>query len=209
MQHRLMRHAAGFALGLTLATLMGCAGLNRLQAEVSTHPHWPAGIPTGTPTYQWERLPSQRSGPQAAEHDALETAANEVLAQAGWRLDPAQAQWSMQIEGQTQRAPSPPPSNFNLGVGIGIGAGNGHIQLGSMWPATQTSMDRSHVVVLIRPTGSGPIAYETRATREAWGQPNTEQWRALVQAALRDFPLSSARQQTVTIDLTPKDPKTP
>ena len=78
-----------------------------------------------------------------------------------------------------------------------------------MWPATQTPMDRSHVVILIRPTGSGPIAYETRATREAWGQPNPEQWRALVQAALRDFPLSSARQQTVTIDLAPKDKTTP
>ncbi len=209
MQHRLMRHAAGFALGLTLATLMGCASTNRLQAEVSTHPQWPAGIPTGQPTYQWDRLPSLRSGPLARDQDALEAAANEVLAQAGWRLAPAQAQWSVQLEGQTQRAPSPPPSNFNLGVGIGIGVGHGHIQLGSMWPATHTPMDRSQVVVLIRPAGSGPIAYETRATREAWGPPNAQQWRALVQAALRDFPISSARQQTVTIDLAPKAPKTP
>jgi hypothetical protein len=94
-------------------------------------------------------------------------------------------------------------------LNIGIGLGHGHIQLGSMWPATQTPMDRSHVVILIRPTSSGPIAYETRATREAWGQPNAEQWRALVQAALRDFPLSRAQQNTVTIDLAPKDPKTP
>lgn len=209
MQHRLMRRAAGLALGLTLATLMGCAGTNRLQAEVSTHPQWPAGIPTGQPAYQWDRLPSLRSGPQARDEDALEAAANEALAQAGWRLDPAQAQWSVQLEGQTQRAPTPQPSGLNIGIGIGIGLGHGHIQLGSMWPATQTPMDRSHVVILIRPTSSGPIAYETRATREAWGQPNAEQWRALVQAALRDFPLSSARQQTVTIDLAPKDKTTP
>ena len=67
MQHRLMRRAAGLALGLTLATLMGCAGTNRLQAEVSTHPQWPAGIPTGQPAYQWDRLPSLRSGPQARD----------------------------------------------------------------------------------------------------------------------------------------------
>lgn len=209
MQHRLIRIATGLALGLTLATLMGCAGMNRLQAEVSTHPQWPAGIPTGNPTYQWERLPSQRSGPQAAEHDALEAAANEVFARAGWRLDPQQPQWTVQIDGQTERAPSPPPSNFNLGVGIGIGVGHGHIQLGSMWPATQPPMDRSQVVVLIRPAGSGPVAYETRATREAWGQPNAAQWRALVQAALRDFPLSRAQKNTVTIDLAPKDKTTP
>jgi hypothetical protein len=207
MQHRLMRRAAGLALGLTLATLMGCAGTNRLQAEVSTHPQWPAGIPTGQTAYQWDRLPSLRSGPQARDQDALEAAANEALAQAGWRLDPAQAQWSVQLEGQTQRAPTPQPSGLNIGIGIGLG--HGHIQLGSMWPATQTPMDRSHVVILIRPTSSGPIAYETRATREAWGQPNAEQWRALVQAALRDFPLSSARQQTVTINLAPKDKTTP
>ena len=78
-----------------------------------------------------------------------------------------------------------------------------------MWPATQTPMDRSHVVVLIRPVGSGPVAYETRATREAWGQPNAAQWRALVQAALRDFPLGSAREHTATIDLSPKDKTNP
>jgi len=209
MQHRLMRHAAGPALGLTLATLMGCAGTNRLQAEVNTYPQWPAGLPTGQPAYQWDRLPSLRSGPQARDQDALEAAANAVLAQAGWRLDPTQAQWTVQVEGQTQRAPSPPPSNFNLGVGIGIGVGHGHIQLGSIWPAMQTPLDRSHVMVLIRPIGSGPIAYETRATREAWGQPNAEQWRALVQAALRDFPLNRAQQNTVTIDLAPKDKAKP
>jgi hypothetical protein len=70
-------------------------------------------------------------------------------------------------------------------------------------------LDRAQVVVLVRPAGAGPVAYETRASREAWGPPSTEQWRALVQAALRDFPLSRAQQNTVTIDLAPKDPKTP
>ena len=209
MQHRLIRIATGLALSLALATLIGCAGMNRLQADVSTHPQWPAGIPTGTPTYQWERLPSQRSGPQATELNALEAAANEILAQAGWRLDPQQPQWTVQVDGQTQRAPSPPSSPFNLGVGIGIGVGHGHIQLGSMWPTTPTPMDRSQVVILIRPAGSGPVAYETRATREAWGQPSPAQWRALVQAALRDFPLSRAQKNTVTLDLAPKDKTTP
>jgi hypothetical protein len=209
MQHRLIRIATGLALSLTLSALMGCAGMNRLQAEVSTHPQWPAGIPTGTPTYQWDRLPSLRSGPQARDQDALEVAANESFARAGWRLDTQQPQWTVQVDGQTQRPPSPPPSHFNLGIGIGIGVGHGHIQLGSMWPATQIPMDRSQVVVLIRPVGSGPIAYESRATREAWGQPNAAQWRALVQAALRDFPLSRAQQNTVTIDLAPKDKAKP
>jgi hypothetical protein len=207
MQHLLKHSTRRATAALALALLAGCAGTQSLQAEVSTLPQWPAGIPTGQPAYQWDRLPSLRSGPQARDQDALEAAANEALAQAGWRLDPAQAQWSVQLEGQTQRAPTPQPSGLNIGIGIGLG--HGHIQLGSMWPATQTPMDRSHVVILIRPTGSGPIAYETRATREAWGQPNAEQWRALVQAALRDFPLSSARQQTVTIDLTPKDKAKP
>lgn len=209
MQH-LLKHGTRWATAaLALALLAGCAGTQSLQAEVSTHPQWPAGIPTGSPTYQWERLPSLRSGPQARDQDAWEAAANEVLAQAGWRLDPAQAQWSVQLEGQTQRAPTQQPSGLNIGIGIGIGLGHGNIQLGSMWPATQTPMDRSHVVVLIRPTRSGPVAYETRATREAWGQPNAEQWRALVQAALRDFPLNRAQQNTVTIDLAPKDQAKP
>jgi hypothetical protein len=209
MQHRLIRFTAGLALSLSIASLLGCAGLNRLQAEVSTHPQWPAGVPTGNPTYQWERLPSMRSGSAATEQDALEQAAHAVLAQAGWRLDPAQPQWTVQIQGQTQRAATPPPNPFNLGVGIGIGVGHGHIQWGSMWPATPTPMDRTQVVVLIRPNAPGPIAYESRATREAWGQPNAEQWGALVQAALRDFPLSSTRHQTVTIDLAPKGDKAP
>jgi hypothetical protein len=205
MQH-LLKHGTRWATAaLALALLAGCAGTQSLQAEVSTHPQWPAGIPTGAPAYQWERLPSLRSGPQARDQDAWEAAANEVLAQAGWRLDPAQAQWSVQLEGQTQRAPTQQPSGLNIGIGLG----HGNIQLGSMWPATQTPMDRSHVVILIRPTGSGPIAYETRATREAWGQANAEQWRALVQAALRDFPLNRAQQNTVTIDLAPKDQAKP
>ena len=70
-----------------------------------------------------------------------------------------------------------------------------------MWPTTQIPMDRSHVVVLIRPVGSGPVAYETRATREAWGQPNAAQWRALVQAALRDFPQPPAGARQVNIEI--------
>jgi hypothetical protein len=53
------------------------------------------------------------------------------------------------------------------------------------------------------------VAYETRASREAWVPPSTEQWRALVQAALREFPLSRAQQNTVTIDLTPKEKAKP
>lgn len=208
MQH-LLKHITRWAAGaLALVLLAGCAGTRSLQAEVSTHPQWPAGIPTGAITYQWERLPSLRSGPQAAVQDALEAAANEVLAQAGWRLDASLAQWAVSIE-QNLRAPTPPSSNFNLGVGIGIGMGHGHIQLGSMWPQSQAQKDRSQVVVLIRPAGQGPIAYETRASREAWGPPSNEQWRALVQAALRDFPIGSARHDTVTIDLAPKNKPTP
>jgi hypothetical protein len=113
MQHRLIRITTGLVLGLTLATLMGCAGMNTVQATVSAHPQWPAGVPTGQPTYQWERLPSLRSGPKAAEQDALEAAANLALTQAGWRLDAAQAEWTVRIEGQTERAPSPPPNPFS------------------------------------------------------------------------------------------------
>jgi hypothetical protein len=209
MQHLLKLAPRWATAALALALLAGCAGTQSLQAEVSTHPQWPAGIPTGAPAYQWERLPSMRSGPQAAEQDALEAAADAVLAQAGWRLDPAQPQWTLSIEGQNLRTPRPPPSHVNIGIGIGIGVGHGRIQLGSLWPESSPPLDRSQVVLLIRPAAQGPIAYETRASREAWGPPNAEQWRAMVQAALRDFPLSSARQQTVTIDLTPKDKAKP
>ncbi len=209
MQHRLIRIATGLVLGLMLAALMGCASMNTIQVTVSTHPQWPTGIPTGQPTYQWERLPSLRSGPKATEQDALEAAVNQALAQAGWRLSAGLAQWTVRIEGQTERAPSPPLSPFNLGVGIGIGLGHGHIQLGSRWPLTPAPMDRAQVLVLIRPTTQGPIAYESRATGDVWGSPNAAQWYALVQAALRDFPLNTAQDRTVTIDLAPKDTKSP
>lgn len=209
MQHVLTHGTYWATAALVLAVLTGCAGTQSLQAEVSTHPQWPAGIPTGTPAYQWERLPSLRSGPQATEQDALQAAADAVLAQAGWRLDPAQPQWTLSIEGQNLRTARPPPSNVHIGIGIGIGVGHGRIQLGSLWPEPSPPLDRAQVVVLIRPTGPGPIAYETRASREAWGPPSTEQWRALVQAALRDFPLSRAQQNTVTIDLAPKNKTTP
>jgi hypothetical protein len=207
MQQLLKHTLRWITAALALALLAGCAGTQRLQAEVSTHPQWPAGIPTGAPAYQWERLPSMRSGPQAAEQDALEAAADAVLAQAGWRLDPAQPQWTLSIEGQNLRTPKPPTSNVHIGIGIGFG--HGRIQIGSLWPESSPPLDRAQVVVLVRPAGAGPVAYETRASREAWGPPSTEQWRALVQAALRDFPLSRAQQNTVTIDLAPKDPKTP
>ena len=203
MQH-LLKHGTRWATAaLALALLAGCAGTQSLQAEVSTHPQWPAGIPTGAPAYQWERLPSLRSGPLAAEQDALEAAADAVLAQAGWRLAPAQPQWTLSIEGQNLRTARPAPSNVNIGIGIGFG--HGRIQIGSMWPESSPPLDRAQVVVLVRPAGQGPIAYETRASREAWGPPSAEQWRALVQAALRDFPLSRAQQNTVTIDLAPKE----
>lgn len=209
MQH-LLKHGTRWATAaLALALLAACAGTQSLQADVSTHPQWPVGIPTGAPAYQWERLPSLRSGPLAAEQDALEAAADAVLAQAGWRLDTAQAQWTLSIEGQNLRTPRPPQSNVHIGIGIGIGVGHGRIQLGSLWPEPSPPLDRAQVVVLVRPAGAGPVAYETRASREAWAPPSTEQWRALVQAALRDFPLSRAQQNTVTIDLRPKDKITP
>lgn len=209
MQHVLKVSTRWATAALALALLAGCAGTQSLQAEVSTHPQWPAGIPTGAPAYQWERLPSLRSGPQATEQDALEAAADAVLAQAGWRLDPAQPQWTLSIEGQNLRTPRPPPSNVHIGIGIGIGLGHGSIQLGSLWPEPNPPLDRAQVLVLVRPTGPGPIAYETRASREAWTPPSAEQWRALVQAALRDFPLNTAQDRTVTIDLAPKDKAKP
>lgn len=211
MQHPLTHNTrwALAALALALALLGGCAGPRSLQAEVSTHPQWPTGIPSGAPSYQWERLPSLRSGPLTAEQDALEAAANGVLAQAGWRLDAEPAQWTLSLEAQNLRTPRPPSSNVNIGIGIGIGLGQGRIQLGSLWPNPSPPLDRAQVVILIRPAGQGPIAYETRASREAWGSPSAEQWRALVQAALRDFPLNTAVQRNVSIELEPQDKTAP
>lgn len=193
-------------LALSLvAALAGCAGLNTLQADVSTYGEWPAGRSAGT--YAFDRLPSQQAQPDMQA--ALENAASPALAQAGFR--PAAAGESPDVLVQlgsritrTDRGPWDDPLWWSGGFGWRHGPWGGpRWSLGVQY---STPRYEREVALLLRDRASGRPLYEARASNDGVGGPNAEAAAAMFRAAMVDFPRSGVNPRSVTVPLTVQPP---
>ncbi len=195
---------------LTAALLLGgCSGMRLVESQVRATAATPAGgspIESGA-RYRFERLPSQQD---QAETDTLEAIAEAELAEVGLVRDDAGAKYSVQLSTRMEGYlvddwGRPYGSSSGVSTSVFIGTGNVGIGMGSMVgmgmrfpPPTQY---RHEVTLLLRELASNQIVYETRATHEGPWSDRYNILRAVLAAALKDFPNPPAGAQRVTVEI--------
>lgn len=204
--------AAGLVLG-------GCASVMRVDSDVTHHANWPAGAyPAGMVSYTLERLPSQFAGRGPVDQDELERLTRQALASKGWQwVDPtvqtqiqtqAQApapQWRVQVSATQTTLPRAPWDDAPMGAGPrwSLSAGNAGLGVGLGWGMLRSDMPyhlRS-VVLVVRDASQGRVAYEAKAAHDGRWNSTPAIWRAMLDAALTDFPHPGGTHQRVDIDV--------
>lgn len=199
------------ALMLVL-TLAACAGPQRVDNTVQSFARWeqPTGaaapvVPQGPQRYRFERLPSQGDGAATQEQGALEAMARQSLEAYGWTLaeKDADARWTVQVASSTTRTRDPwDDRRSGWSVHGQILAGNGHFFWAPMFmfPADPPDYLRQ-VTLVVRTAPGGQVVYETRAEHDSRWNSTPALWRAIVEAAMKDFPKPPAGPRRVEVDL--------
>ncbi|WP_119156728.1 DUF4136 domain-containing protein [Caldimonas tepidiphila] len=187
------------AIALT-ALLGGCANVRLIESDVSSYGQWPAQRQPGV--FAFERLPSQQA--RAEQQARIEQAALPALEQAGFRPaalgEPASVTVQVGLsEMRHERAPWDDPLwhnslYFGRGGFRGFGAGVG---LGWSMPSPYYVLDAA---VLIRDARTQQVLYETRARHDGRWHDETV-WRALFEAALKDFPMPAISPRRVAVEV--------
>ncbi|GAC1534633.1 MAG: hypothetical protein NVS2B4_15030 [Ramlibacter sp.] len=184
------------ALAGTAAVLLaGCATGYRLDSTVQSFSGLPA-LPA-TPTYRFERLPSQVAQPG---HDQLEALADPALFKAGLRRDDASPRYSVLVSARVTRVVSPwtDPWGYPGGWGYpgawrfggwgphwGLGASYG---FGGPWPSYEQPWYIREVGVLVRDVGSNQVVFESHANNDGPWLDSAAALGAMFDAALQGFP---------------------
>lgn len=189
--------------------LAGCAGLRAVDVDVTSFASWPSGLVAGPgSTYRFERLPSQQPG--AVQRDRLETFTREALSRKGLQLSPATGQYSVQVSTNSQLVTdgySTGGSNVGISTGIfsggGGGGGFGGISFG--FPlggaGAGSSGYRIELVILLRSLQTNSVVFESRAYALMPSGEDPAVLSAMVDAALRGFPVPLTGPQRYRIDL--------
>ena len=200
---------ASWLIALAALALTGCATVMRVDSQVQSHAKWPStDLPARDSSYEFERLPSQTTGPADTAQAMIEAQAREALAALGWHVTATgNAPWRVTVSAQTvtlPRAPWDEPRGggwlFQPRLGVGMGTGRGGLQWGGMLSMDMPYYQRS-VSLVVRDGQTGRVAYETRAAHDGRWHDSPAVWRAMIDAALRDFPAPPAGTRTVNIDI--------
>jgi hypothetical protein len=189
--------------GLLLVALLllgGCAGLRSVDSDVNSYSHWPAGRQPAS--YFFERLPSQQANPQ--QQEALEAAARDALAQAGFTeaADAASADVSVQVSARVTRQDYGLYDDpFAWRGSLWYGRGFGHWWGPGFGLSYQSPRYEREVALLMRDRKTGEVLYETRANNEGLSGGDSETLAAMFAAALKDFPQTAVNPRRVTIPL--------
>ena len=209
---------AGGALLSAAALLLaaGCAGMQTVDVDVTSFASWPGGTPAAAgSTYRFERLPSQQQS--AVQRDRLETFARDALARKGLQPTPALAQYSVQISTNTQLVSdgyaTAPYGGPNVGISTGIfsgsgGGGFGGISFGFPLGGNSTGSTgyRVELVMLLRSLQTNTVVYESRAYAVTPSSEDPAVLAAMVDSALRGFPVPLTGPQRYKINLSSTRP---
>ena len=200
----------GFGLVL-LVLASGCAGVRTLDVDVTAYATWGiGGLPAAGSSYRFERLPSQQTGAAA---DQLETLAREALSRKGWQLAGATgARYSVQVFFNVQQvvAAASYPYGPSVGVGAGVfsggrgGFGGAGIGFGFPLGGSAVSEYRTELVMLVRNLQNNAPVYETRAYAQAGAPGDPAIIAAMLDSALRDFPVPPEGIRRFTVELAPR-----
>jgi Domain of unknown function (DUF4136) len=204
--------------------LGGCASTWRVDSQVESFARWtdaggaagsvaaaPTALPQAPQSYRFERLPSQGEGQGASRQGSLESLAREVLAPLGWTAveDNGASRWTVQVSASGSR---PVRSPWEDGWpylwpvwGVGIGSHGPHLSGQLVWgarlPYHEPPYYERRVSLVVREAASGRVVYETRAAHDGRWSDSPELWRAMISAALRDFPAPPSGVREVIVDL--------
>ena len=176
-------------LGAAAILLAGCASTYRLDNTVQSF----SGLPSlpASPTYRFERLPSQAAQPG---QDQLEALADPALFNAGLRRDDASPRYTVLVTARVTRVLSPwtDPWTYPYGWGMGVryggwgprwGAG-----FGAPWPRNDQPWFIREVGVLVRDVASGKVVFESHANNDGPWMDQPQALAAMFDAALQGFP---------------------
>lgn len=169
--------------GLVAVLLAGCATSYRLDNTVQSFSGLPA-LPA-SPTYRFERLPSQDVLPG---HDQLEALADPALFKAGLRRDDASPRYSVQVSARITRVLSPWADPWMYPYGWGPGWRHGWGPWGPPYPRTEQPWYVREVGILVRDIASGKVVYETHANNDGPWLDHSTALAAMYDAALQGFP---------------------
>jgi hypothetical protein len=206
------RVLTALVFGAVLAGLLGGGASSRLvNSDVTSFARWTPAPPAPGSSYRFERLPSQQA-PNTAQLEGLAQAA---LAKVGLQHNPQAPTFSVQITALTQPilrsnwdggygAPFG-GSGLSIGTGFGFGSGGGSsVGIGFGFPLggrMDPALYRRDLSLIIRDIRSNAVVYETRAISEdPWGD-STPVIAAMLDAALRGFPVPPAGTQRVSIEI--------
>lgn len=203
-------------LPLVLASALlvgGCAGVLRVDNQVESFASWETakGVPTPPQYYLFERLPSQREGPAAQAQTELEQWTVDSMAALGWHVagadDPVPT-WRVQVQASSVRLPYAPWEEPRGGFwsGVGIYGSRGGWGIGGrfgwpMYPYHTTPYYQRQVALLVREAATGRVVYETSAAHDGRWNSTPDLWKAMIRAALSEFPAPGTGTRQVNIDL--------
>ena len=187
------------------ALLAGCATGYLLDNNVQSFSSLPAlaALPS-SPTYRFERLPSQQASPGQAQLEAL---ADPALFKAGLRRDDAAPHYSVQVSARVQPVLSPwadPWSGWGggwSGWSGGFGGRGFGVGFGGPFPRMERPWFLREVGVVVRELPSNRVVYETHAGNDGpWGD-NASVLPAMFEAALQGFPSPPAGLRRINVQV--------
>lgn len=212
---------------LVLLALSGCASVFLVDNQVQSYARWadrptssgasaPVAIPQAPQVFRFDRLPSQQDQRGGAGQAELEKLATLSLAKVGWTPAAAgvTAPWTVEVSGGTLRLPrapweSPYDGYWGGGFGPGFGfpgrdyvvTGTGQIIYAPLFLRMEMPYYKREVSLVIRQAASGRVVYETRAAHDGRWNSSNALWTAMLDAALRDFPVPPEGLRQVNIEV--------
>jgi hypothetical protein len=197
-----MTSLRAWAAALAAALLAGCASGYVLENRVQAFSGLTA-LPA-TPTYRFERLPSQAAAPGQAQVEAF---ADPALFKAGLRRDDAAPKLSVQVSARVQRAVSPWGDPFYDPWGWGWGGGwmggpRHGWGMGAAFPLSRSDpWFHREVGVVVRDLGSNKVVFESHAVNDGPMLDDTAVLPAMFEAAMQGFPNAPQGPRRVDIQV--------
>lgn len=207
--HRALR-AIIFAVAL-VGLLGGCANTRMVGSEVNSFARWSPAPPAPGSSYRFERLLSQQADISQARLEGLAQAA---LAKVGLQHNPQAASLSVQVSASSQPMLRSrwdggyyPYGSPNIFIGGGSGGGVSSVGVGFGFGFPLGGMDtpiyRREVSIVMRELRSNVAVYETRAVSEEPWLDTDPVLSAMLDAALRGFPVPPAGPRRVNVEIKP------
>jgi hypothetical protein len=191
--------------------LGGCASTRMVGSEVNSFARWTPAPPAPGSSYRFERLPSQQADLTQAR---LEGLAHAALARVGLQHNPQAASLSVQVSASSQPMLRSvwdgsyyPYGSPNIFIGGGSGGGVSSVGVGFGFGFPLGGMDtpiyRREVSIVMRELRSNLAVYETRAVSEEPWLDTDPVLAAMLDAALRGFPVPPAGPRRVNVEIKP------